>query len=207
MAKKRKLNLKRIAILITTVLIFFALLIFIASLINRPKNSEVVDEIENYGYTIKENASSYYKELFSKLKDAIVEDETEYAKLVGQLFLTDFYTLDNKINKNDIGGVEFVYSGYQEEFISYASTTPPYTTIINSLIGKRNQQLPIVKEVTVKNMVQKEFGHKDSIYDLKAFFIDYKIEYVKDLEYPVEVTLIIVREDNKLSIVEMQTVK
>jgi hypothetical protein len=108
MAKKRKLNLKRIAILITTVLIFFALLIFIASLINRPKNSEVVDEIENYGYTIKENASSYYKELFSKLKDAIVEDETEYAKLVGQLFLTDFYTLDNKINKNDIGGVEFV---------------------------------------------------------------------------------------------------
>ena len=35
--------------------------------------------------------------------------EEEYAKVISQLFVTDLFTLDNKLTSNDIGGLQFIY--------------------------------------------------------------------------------------------------
>ena len=48
--------------------------------------------------------------------DEIV-DEEKYATYISQMFLADFYTLNSALNKNDVGGVQFVYKDYQEDFL------------------------------------------------------------------------------------------
>jgi uncharacterized membrane protein YvbJ len=113
MALKKQLSKKKILIFISLVTIFVVIGILVMF---RKDDNEIVDEIKDYGYYVMENSSAYHKELFKSLKDNI-EDEQEYAKLVGQLFLSDFYTLQNKKSKVDIGGIQYIYKPYQEEFI------------------------------------------------------------------------------------------
>ena len=36
-------------------------------------------------------------------------DEEAYALSIAKLFIIDLYTMNNKINKYDIGGIEYVY--------------------------------------------------------------------------------------------------
>lgn len=200
MAKVKRLSKKKITIFVIilsvlTISLFFVIKGFM------PSKEEYVDEIDEYGYYLKENTSSYHKSLFKTLKDDI-EDEQKYAKLVGQLFLSDFYTLDKKQTKVDVGGVQYLYESYQDEFILSSSDT-----LYKVISPNNNDELPIVKEVIVKEVVQKEFGHIDSIYDPSAFIIDFEIIYEKDLGYDQEATLIIVRnqDNDKLEIAEMNT--
>ena len=64
------------------------------------------------------------------------------------MFIADFFNLDNKISKNDVGGKEFVYSNYQTDFEKFAMDSM-YKSVENDVYGKRNQELPIVTKVEV----------------------------------------------------------
>ena len=78
-----------------------------------------VDYIEKYDYALYSNSSSYYKKLYYELKDILKSsnvNEEEYVKKISQLFCVDFYTLNNKKNSNDIGGMDFIYSKVKDEF-------------------------------------------------------------------------------------------
>ena len=44
-------------------------------------------------------------------------DNKKYAEAISKLFVIDFFTLDNKSSKNDVGGVQFVYTSYKADFI------------------------------------------------------------------------------------------
>ena len=114
---KKVLNKNRLFYAIMFSLIFIVILImgivFTKEFI-LGKNKSVVskknlDSLEMYGYTLDENETALYKEEFEKLdkvlsaKDVNYED---YAKEISKLFIIDFYTLSNKLSKNDIG--EFV---------------------------------------------------------------------------------------------------
>ena len=85
-----------------------------------PEEVKKVDVIDKYGYYLEEDATDYYKSLYKELKDITNKDEVdyeEYAKIVAKLFVTDVFTLDNKVTSSDIGGLQFIYPDFREDFI------------------------------------------------------------------------------------------
>ena len=118
MSKKKKKICILIGGMIALLLLVISLIFVIRSLIKpapvkkAKEPAKIVDQLKDYGYTLNDNATSYYKSLFQELKknlESESKDEEAYAKLVAQLFITDFFTLENKVSKNDIGGMQFIY--------------------------------------------------------------------------------------------------
>lgn len=206
---KRKIKVNAILSLIIIVLIgvlVFCIKDIIKSLkANEQTKVEILDSVEGYDYSLNENDSKYFKELFTNLKETLSKekvDEEEYAKIISQLFITDFYSLANSLNKNDVGGIQFVYTDYQESFVKKAKETV-YATVENNIYGKRNQVLPSVKEVTITDISETTFEMTD-YEDEKAYEVNIKITYDEDLEYPSNATLVLVHLNNKLQIAQMK---
>lgn len=208
--KKRKMKLKKILLL----LLIFGLLIYIGiHLINKPKKTkqpvkekEVIDSIDNFGYELDDNKTKYYNELFTQLKDILKEEnynEQEYAIIIAKLFLADFYDLDTKVMKGDIGGTQFVYEPYRNDFESGAISTI-YKYVESNVYGDRKQNLPTVKKITEENIETKSFKYNDST-DSNAYYITMNIEYSKDLGYPNKVELVLIHNNNRLEIAKLET--
>ena len=205
--KTRKINKKRlficIAFLIIAILGIALGIIFLRSNSdNEPtaKPVEKIDQMENYDYYLDENATEYYKELYNELKNILNEDEVnneEYAKIVSKLFITDLFTLDNKLTSSDIGGFQFIYSDFKDDFIKIAKTTL-YSSVESNIYGDRSQELPIVKNVVINDINESSFSYKDN--SLNAYDVNITIEYEKDLDYPSEYKLVLIWNDKYLQI-------
>ena len=213
MNKKKKFKLKFLLgiILIALFVLLFLGIKDIYDNLNNKTEVKTLMTIEKYGYTLNENDSPYFKKLFEELKDVLESknvDEEKYATLMSKLFVIDFYSLEYSLSKSDVGGVQFVFADYQSSFTTKAKDTI-YAYVKSNIYGKRKQELPNVKKISVKNVEQKEYESKvkyndETVKDDKAYYIDLKIEYDKDLDYPDEVSLILVHTtDDKLEIVEM----
>ncbi len=166
--------------------------------------AKVVNEISEYGYQLKDNKSEAYKKLFQELKEVLESDsidEEAYAKLISQMFIMDFYTLDDKVAKTDVGGADFVHSEERADFLEQAMDTV-YKYVESNLYGDRKQELPTVTEVVVDQIETVEFEYLDQT-DTNAYQVSVSWDYKKDLGYETEATLIVVHEGNKLSIAEM----
>ncbi|MGI6325019.1 MAG: hypothetical protein ACOXZS_03670 [Bacilli bacterium] len=169
------------------------------------KPPKIINEIKEYGYKLDENQTPYYKSLFEDLKTELSKeeiDEQKYAELVAKMFIADFYTLENKVTKNDIGGTIFIYSKYRDNFIAKAKDTI-YKYVENNIYGDRTQELPNVKEIEVLTIKPKTYTYSDKTKDSKAYEITLKWSYEVDLGYETETKMTIVHEDNKLVIAEI----
>lgn len=167
--------------------------------------TKVVDKIDNYGYTLEKDATNLYKDLFKKLQKVLNENEVneeEYAKLIAQMASSDFYTLDNKMSKNDIGGSQFIYEPYRKNFVLEASETV-YKYIQHNLYGTRTQQLPEVDQVDVEEIKQESYKYK-KISDEKAYTVKVKLVYKKDMGYPSNVTVKLLHNNKKLEVYYMK---
>ena len=204
--KKRRLKTWPIIILVVVILFIICIINIFSSLKGKSENSiKVVDNVEKYGYNLNKNETSYYKDLFKQLKKELSKDdinEEEYASIISKMFLADFYSLDNAINKNDVGGTDFVYKDYKESFIKSAKDTV-YAYVENDVYGNRKQELPVVKNVTVTDIKNSSYSG-DTASDEKAFYVNLEIEYKKDLEYQKKVELILIHSNDKLEIVSMK---
>lgn len=207
--KKRKIKVNLILGIIVVILILvMAYCVF--DIFNSMKSKgteevEVLDKIEGYSYELNENDSEYFHSLFEKLKTTLENEELneeEYASLVSQLFITDFYSLDCSLNKNDIGGTQFVYTGYQNDFISKAKTSV-YNYVENNIYGTREQTLPKVKEVSINSVETKPYSFGENIKDENAYVISLGISYEAELEYPTEATLVLIHNEGKLEVAKM----
>ncbi len=169
--------------------------------------TQVVDKLDEYGYYLTDHNTDYYKSLYNELKDILSADkvdEEKYASLLAQLFVADFYDLNSKLSKSDVGGVQFISSNYQDEFIKTASTTGGiYYYVKSNLYGDRKQELPVVKKVEILTVKNELFEH-EQIKDPKAYVITLNVEYEKDLGYPKTVVLTMVHNEKKLEIVEVK---
>lgn len=206
--KKRKINVKRVAILIILlVLIIVGSVLAIGKLTNKGTKTKEVKEvasIEAYGYTLRDNATAYYKKLFKELEKTLNEkevDEEKYAELVAQMFIADFFNLDNKINKNDVGGKQFVYADYQNDFERFAMDAM-YKSVENDVYGERNQELPIVSNVEVTKVGNEAYTYGENT-DEKAYIFNFVIEYKDDLEYQTEGSLTLIHNGNKIEVAAM----
>jgi len=170
-----------------------------------PTNTiEVLDSIKGYDYHLEDRDSELYKETFFKLKDLLEKsnpiDDKLYAEYMATLFIVDLYTLDNKISKYDVGGLDFLYSEEQEKFQKKAMDTM-YKLVMDNSTNTRKQELPIVTKVDLTKTETTEYKKGDQT--LPGYLINVTITYQKDLGYDKNVTLTLVKEENKMYVVNI----
>lgn len=203
MKKKVKITLIVIIILIVLVGAFACYSIFFKK--TEANTVKVEKEIKEYGYILKDSKSKKYKKLFYKLADVLEEDpvdEEKYVKLISRMYLLDFYSLDDKLAKTDVGGVDFVHSAAITDFLEEAEDTV-YKYLESDLYNQRKQKLPTVEDVKIESVEQEEFAYGEEVDD-KAYVVKATLTYKgdDDMGYPTEATLKFVHEKNKLSLVE-----
>lgn len=210
---KRKVSRKKIFKLIFFLVIIILIIGGIFFYLNKNKSEQVtvkksVDSIKGYDYTLSENATKYYKSLFKQLKNVLESDdvdEDKYADLVAKMFVADFYNLDNKINKNDVGGKEFVYTDFTDDFTKLATTTM-YKKVKSNIYGKRKQKLPVVTNVSTETKDSTSFEYGNNTDD-EAYVIDFSIEYKEDLGYQDSGELTIIHNGKKLEVASLEETK
>lgn len=209
--RKRKLIIFLILLLIIAGTVFYVYSkYFKKSETKVEEKTKVVDTINEYDYTIRDNDTKLYKTKFEELKRTLNAknlDNKKYSELVSELFIIDFYSLDNKISKNDVGGVQYVYSEYKPSFIEKARDEF-YKFVKNNLNDDRNQKLPIVSTIKVESSEQVSAGDYFKSDNLKYKEEAYKIElswtYEEDLGYDKKATIIVVKDgDKKFSVAKL----
>lgn len=211
MAKKRKrrVNKKKVFVFIILPLIIIGVICYFmffagdkTTKIVKPKNT---DTIKGYDYTLREDSTKYYKSLFKELENTLESDEIDndtYAELVAKLFVADFYNLNNKVSKNDVGGVQFVYEDYRDDFTKHA-TSSIYKSVESNVYGKRTQKLPVVSNVSTVKNENMLFTYGDKT-DVEAYNISFEITYKEDLGYQTKGTLTLIHNDKKLEVAVLE---
>ncbi|NLL01453.1 MAG: hypothetical protein GX265_00280 [Mollicutes bacterium] len=158
--------------------------------------------IEEYGYNLKSNATELMKTEFDVLKanlESDTIDEEAYALSIAKLFIIDLYTMNNKINKYDIGGIEYVYpSGVDNYKLKLTDTL--YKYLEENSTGKREQELPEVVSINIENIEEIEYELEKIKYP--GYKVTLKWDYLKDLEYDTTGKVIVIKKDNKYYITE-----
>lgn len=211
--KKQKLKIKKNVLLIGAVVILVIIIILVSiilfnkSLSNDKEIKKVenkVIELENYNYYLHGNATSYEESLAKELKKILSSDSIsfeEYAKTITKMFVSDLFTLNNKNSSSDITSSQYVYIDYQETFKTKIKNTL-YANIEVDLDGKRKQDLPEVTNVTINNITNNSFSYNNEILDDEAYYVSVSIEYNKNLGYPDEYEVVLVKNDKLLQVVK-----
>ena len=171
------------------------------------KETKIVSKIDKYDYKLKENKSDSYKKRFKELEDILkaeTVDEEQYAKKVAELFIDDFYSLEDKEAKTDVGGVDFIYSEVLENFLQNAQNTY-YKYVESNIYNNRNQKLPKVDTIEITNLEKVPFAY-GSHTDEAAYKISVNWTYTSEdfAKYQNSATLILIHDEHKLSLVELQ---
>ena len=122
------------------------------------------------------------------------------------MFVADFYDLDSKVNKNDVGGVQFISSksNFREIFKKKASSADGiYYSVKSDVYGTRKQSLPKVKDTSIVSVKNTTFTNGD-YKDEKAYIVNVDITYETDLGYPKSVTITVIHNDKRLEIAEIR---
>ena len=200
MKKSRKIIISLIVIILIAII---GLIVYKTVFNNSQEEVKIIKSIKDYDYNLKENETELYKTEFNELDKILSKknvDYEEYAKSIAKLFIIDFYTLNNKLSKNDIGGTEFIKEDMRDNFIEEArSTFYRYVEVIDG----RTQELPEVSNITDVSVEKAEFKYSDKTIDENAYKVSISWDYVEDLGYEKEASMIIVKQDKKLYIVEM----
>ena len=133
-----------------------------------------------------------------KVLDKEPIDYEEYAKYLSELFIIDFYTLDNKNDKNDIGGIQFIYDDLKDNFILNASDT--VYKYIKNITSSKNRQLPVVSKINVSDISENTYKIENTEYSSYIVTLDWS--YEKDYGYETSTKITLIKKDNKLFIVE-----
>lgn len=208
--KIKKDNIFILILVIVLVALIISLVFMAKGILKKEKGTvqetQIVDKMDDYGYYLTDHNTKYYNELYDELKKVLSEnpvDEEKYAKLIAQLFAVDFYDLDSKLSKSDVGGTQFIAEDYKDVFIKTANDIDGiYYYVKSDLYGDRKQELPVVVNAEVVSLKNTSFRY-DKINDDKAYIVDINLTYEKDLGYQKSVSLTIVHNDKKLEIVEV----
>lgn len=169
------------------------------------KKATVLNEIKEYGYTLKSNKSNAYKKEFANLATILnsdTVDEEAYLKSITKLFILDFYTLSDKVANTDVGGVDFIHTDAKTNFLEKAEDTI-YKYVENNMYGGRRQYLPTVQDVTIKDIQNVSFTlNKET--DTNAYQVTVSWTYTEENDYQNKASLTFAHEGKKLSLVEMK---
>lgn len=201
---KRKSDRKTILLFVVVGILLFGFLGYRVNKDFLSKNSskKQIDSIEYYGYTLTKNDTDIYKSTFKELSKTLNEkpiDNTEYAKLISKLFIIDLYTLDNKLSSTDIGGLEFLHKDLRENFKENMGASL-YKYVESNIDGKRTQELPVVKDVTISDVFETKYTYNKNEYP--AYLVTANWTYEKDLGYQTSTKLTVINDKDILYIVK-----
>ena len=203
MKKKYKLGLILIAILIVIILV--TTIIFLLNNNKKVEKTKVVDSIDNFSYTLDDRDTKLMKDTYNELKDVLNKDQIDYelyAKTLAKLFVIDLFTMNNKINKYDVGSTEYIYPESVDNFKLNVEDTI-YKSMEDNSDGKRKQDLPEVISVDVANIEEVEFEIKEEIENV--YEVNLTWQYEKDLGYDDDATIKLLKVNDKLYVVEYTT--
>ena len=163
---------------------------------------QITNTIEEYGYNLDDRDTALFKEKFEELKNLLNEenyDVEEYVSLISQLFIIDLYTIDNKISRYDVGGLEYVYSEAVSSFQSVVEGSI-YKTVENNLDGSRTQDLPEVASVTVDSIKETTFTMPDESV-VNGYGVNLSWTYVEKLGYDNSATIVLIPDQQKYGVV------
>lgn len=169
------------------------------------KEVKVLKSIDEYGYELKDNKTKKYKELFKELEDILRADEVnqeEYAKKVAQMFVYDFFSLEDKAAKTDVGGVEFVHPNAVANFLVNAEDTY-YKYIESNIYGERKQDLPAVDVVTVDSIEETEFAYNNEMHPGYEVRLSWTYTDDKFSDYQKNAIVILIKSDIKYYVVQI----
>jgi len=200
MRKKYKIGLTIIVLLIFLVSALGISKLFFQKEEKEKNVTEVISNIKNYGYTLDDRDTKYMKETFKELENILNEEEVneeEYAQVLAKLFITDFYTLNNKINKYDVGSLEYILNDKVDMFKTKAMDTI-YSDIIDNTYKDRIQDLPEITNVEIENTEKTTMKLNEE--ERECYKVTMKYTYKKDLGYDKEGTIDLVKNGNKLEV-------
>lgn len=204
MNKKYKISLTVLLILIIACV---SLLMLKRVLYHQKENkamvSSIVDNMENYGYSLDDRDTKIYKDTYYELKELLSAEEVnyeEYGQKLTKLFVIDLFTLSNKVNKYDVGGLEFIYNSEKEMFKNKVMDTL-YEDLEDNSYDTRNQQLSTVSAVIIDESKETTYQLDDD-KELSGYEYIINIEYEEDLGYDNKAKVIVVRDDNKMYVVK-----
>ena len=202
MKKKYKIALILIIILIIIVTLFMALKFFLK---NEPAEPvKVVDSIENFSYTLDDRDTELMKNAYNELKEVLNNDidYEKYAELLAKLFVIDLFTMNNKVNRYDVGSTEYVYPDSVDNFKTNVEDTI-YKTMENNSNGKRKQDLPEVKSITLEKITENTYEIGEETYD--SYVVSLSWEYVTDYGYDDTATITLIELNDQLYVTEYVT--
>lgn len=170
---------------------------------NKAMVSSIVDNMENYGYSLDDRDTKIYKDTYYELKELLSAEEVnyeEYGQKLTKLFVIDLFTLSNKVNKYDVGGLEFIYNSEKEMFKNKVMDTL-YEDLEDNSYDTRNQQLSTVSAVIIDESKETTYQLDDD-KELSGYEYIINIEYEEDLGYDNKAKVIVVRDDNKMYVVK-----
>ena len=207
--KKRKISLHKIYLLFVIIIFFVFAYLYGTNIykdfFNRKEEpkEEVVEEvklseIKDYGYTLKERDSEYYESLFNHLNEILTVSEIDYqdyAKTITSMFIVDYYTLSNKRASTDVGGIEFLYPKFVDNFLINAQENM-YKTIETDFDGSRTQELPTVKNVNITSVKETTLSYNSKKYPGYKLVVNW--EYETDYGYENKGTFNVINIKDKL---------
>ena len=144
--------------------------------------------------------------MFYELKEILEADKVDeeaYVKKITEMFIYDFYSLNDKVAKTDVGGTDFVYDKVLENFLLNAEDTY-YKYIESNIYKNRKQTLPEVSKIDISNVEKKPFKY-NNVTDDNAYYVSVNWEYKGGFEdYQKKADLIFVHDGIKLVLVELQ---
>ncbi len=189
---KLKKIIRVLILLLIVVIIIYVLMVVMPS---KKNATESVDKTK-YGYVLAKRDSNLYKDNFNLLKSELDKESInyeKYAEYISKLFIIDLYTLNNKKNKNDVGGIQFVKDEVKDNYkLNVSNTLYKYINDTNNKVEVNKIDLVEIKEVNYK-ISNKEYDG----YEVKLSW-----EYKVDNEYDMEGSIILVRDGEQLYIVE-----
>ena len=208
--KKKNKKLRRILLFLFIIVVAVILVVFALNTSknnNEESNKKVVDEIKKFSYTVSETDTKLFKDKFKELKEELSKkkvDNEKYAKLISELFVIDFYTLDNKVTKNDVGGVQFIYESYKSDFVDYARDGI-YKQVISNIYNERTEKLPEVSKVSVEsiNEIDASSVLETKLDSSDAYEVKMTWEYKNNDDFQTEATIIVVTDGDKLSVAKL----
>lgn len=215
--KKKKIGVKIFLLLILVLLVlagfgyfgkgpFKGMKKWFAGKQNTPVEIKVLDELKDFGYKISDRDTKYYKEEFAKMKKIINADPIDtkqYAEYVARMFVNDLYTMSTKVNKYDVGGIEYYHKNDLDDYTKSVMDTL-YKTMLDDTYGTREQKLPEVASVETISVEETTYDVGGTV--LNGYKVKLKWTYVNDMGYDNQGTVIVVPEGDsgRWSVVDYQ---
>lgn len=197
----------KIPLLILIILIFLIICLLVLNIFKKEDSEskvKVLDSINKFDYTLDERDTKLMKDKYNELKQILKADDInyeDYIKCIAELFIIDLFTIDNKINKYDVGSLEYVYPDALENFKLNVEDTL-YKKLVDNSNGKRHQKLPIVKEIESGDIEASTYMIGETEYD--ASLVKVKWTYENDLDYDDNATVTLIRKADKVYVVSYE---